>query len=273
MPELPEIETLAQEFQERLAGRTILAVSVFQKARVFKTPGEVLKKGLPGKKIESVSRRGKFLFLNLSRGFSLVFHLGMTGQLLWDPADVKRGDPHLHLQLAFEGSEEKLFFRDIRRFGSIYFWDGAKAGPEGVRKLGADPFKLTASEFGKIFKPRRGRIKSLLLDQRLMAGLGNIYADESLFRSGLDPRRRPFRVSQLKLEALHRAVCEVLSEAVQCGGSSIDDYVHSDGSRGGFQEHHRVYGKAGSPCLACGTAIRRVVLAGRSSFFCPKCQT
>ncbi len=272
MPELPEIETLAREFRKKLTGETVAAVFVFQKSRVFKTSAEVLIKQLPGKKIETVGRRGKFLCLNLNAGFFLVFHLGMTGRLVWAGPGGEGPDPHLHLSLAFEGIPKKLFFRDIRRFGGVYFWGPAAPGPSGIQKLGPDPLQMTAPEFGRIFKPRKGRLKSLLLDQRLVAGLGNIYADESLFRSGIDPRRRPFKVPALKLEALHTAVCEVLTEAVNSGGSTIDDYVRSDGSRGGFQKHHRVYGREGSPCGTCGTVIRRLVIGGRSSFFCSKCQ-
>ncbi len=271
MPELPEIETLAREFKKKLPGQTVSAVSIFRETRVFKIAPEILRKELPGKRIEKVSRRGKFLILNLSGGFFLTFHLGMTGQLVW-AAGAGKEDPHLHLGLQFEGIPEKLCFRDIRRFGSVYFWAEAGPVPAGIKRLGEDPFKIDGAGFRKIFKSRKGRIKSLLLDQRLVAGLGNIYADESLFRSGLDPRRRPFRIPGAKLETLHQTIHEVLREAIRFGGSSIDDYVRSDGSSGGFQKRHRVYGKAGSPCGGCGTAIRRVVLGGRSSFFCPKCQ-
>lgn len=271
MPELPEVETLAREFQKKLPGQTVSAVFVFRKTRVFKISSEILQKELPGKRIEGVSRRGKFLVLNLRGGSFLTFHLGMTGRLVW-AAEAGKDDPHLHLGLEFEGIPEKLLFRDIRRFGSIHFWTKAGPEPAGIKRLGEDPFKIAAAEFIKIFKSRKGRIKSLLLNQTLVAGLGNIYADESLFRSGLDPRRRPFRIPGAKLGTLCLAVHEVLKEAIRSGGSSIDDYVRSDGSAGGFQKHHRVYGKAGSACGSCGTAIRRIVLGGRSSFFCPKCQ-
>ncbi len=270
MPELPEIETLVLELRPKLSGRTVSRALIFRKTRLFKVSPEILKSKLPGKKVASVSRRGKFLFLNLEPAGSLVFHLGMTGRLFWSGRAEK--DPHLHFGLEFEGVPEKLFFRDIRRFGGIYFWTGSEAVPEGIHKLGREPFALTAAQFKELLKPRKGRIKSMLLDQRLVAGLGNIYADEALFRSGLDPRRRPFRVPAPRLEALHQAVCDVLQEAVRWGGSSIDDYVHSDGSPGRFQEHHRVYGRAGNPCKVCGVLIRRIVIAGRSSFFCPECQ-
>lgn len=271
MPELPEVETLILEFQKKLTGQTVSTVSVFRKTRVFKVSAEVLQKELLGKRIEEVGRRGKFLVFHLSRGFFLTFHLGMTGRLIW-AADAGREDPHLHLGLQFEGIPGQLLFRDIRRFGGIYFWAEGEPAPAGIRRLGEDPLKISAVEFKKIFKSRKGRIKSLLLNQTLVSGLGNIYADESLFRSGVDPRRRPFRIPGAKLETLHGAVQEVLKEAIRSGGSSIDDYVRSDGSLGGFQKRHRVYGKAGRACGTCGTLIRRIVLGGRSSFFCSKCQ-
>ncbi len=271
MPELPEVETLVLEFQKKLAGRTVTAVSVFRKTRVFKVPAEVFQKGLPGKRIEEVRRRGKFLVFKLNRESFLAFHLGMTGRLVW-AAKAGSGDPHLHLGLQFEGIPGQLFFRDIRRFGGIYFWTEGETAPAGILRLGEDALKISSGEFKKIFKSRKGRIKSLLLDQKLVSGLGNIYADESLFRSGVDPRRRPFKIPGAKFEALHGAIREVLKEAIRFGGSSIDDYVRSDGSRGGFQERHRVYGKAGRACGNCGTLIRRIVLGGRSSFFCSKCQ-
>ena len=270
MPELPEIETLARELGPKLVGRKISRVSVFRNSRIFKISPVILQKQLPGEKIKSVKRRGKFLFLNFQKEAQLGFHLGMTGQLFW--AGEVKPDAHLHFSLDFEGASEKLFFRDIRRFGGIYFWNAPEEIPQGIRKLGPEPLELTAAQFGRIFKAKKGKIKSLLLDQRLVAGLGNIYADESLSRSGIHPNRRPFRLTLMKLEGLHRAVCDVLKEAVLLGGSSIDDYIHSDGSRGRFQERHRVYGKAGSPCGNCGNLIRRIVISGRSSYFCSKCQ-
>src|SRR3989338_9236406 len=162
MPELPEIETLAREFQKKLPGQTVSTVSIFRETRVFKISPEILRKELPGKRIERVSRRGKFLILNLSRGFFLTFHLGMTGQLVW-AAGAGKEDPHLHLGLQFEGIPEKLFFRDIRRFGSVYFWAEAGPAPAGIKRWGKVLLKIGGGELKKILKPQKARTKTLLL--------------------------------------------------------------------------------------------------------------
>ena len=196
----------------------------------------------------------------------------MTGQLLL----VESGrplQPHTHFILSFEGLSTALVYRDPRRFGRIAVTSREEARqPESVRRLGPEPFAWPKEAFSERFKARRGRIKSLLLDQHLLAGLGNIYADESLHRSGIRPSRRAHRIPRRRLMLLHDSICEVLGEAVRHGGSSIDDYVHLDGRKGNFQALHRVYGRAGERCLTCGTAIKRIRLAGRSSYFCPQCQ-
>lgn len=271
MPELPEIECLARELQGQIGGALISRARVYQSI-ILKSPPGVFEAELPGRRVESVTRRGKFLCLDLTGGLRLWLHFGMTGQLFWSEAPAL-ADPHLHFSLEFEARSGCLLFRDPRRFGKAVL-AGAEGGrlPPSVGRLGPEPDFLSAEAFAMLFRSRRARIKSALLDQRLMAGLGNIYADESLHRAGIDPRRRPHRLRRERLTRLHGAIVETLAEAVARGGSSIDDYQHTDGSRGRFQESHRVYGRAGSSCLSCGTAIRRIKLAGRSSFYCPACQ-
>ena len=166
-----------------------------------------------------------------------------------------------------------LIFRDVRRFGSIRLTPTEEnAFPEGVKNLGPEPWQCDAKAFASLFKARRSPIKNLLLNQTLVSGLGNIYSDESLYRAGIRPVERAHRITRRRLERLHEALCEVLEEAIRWGGSSIDDYLHADGTRGRFQEFHRVYGRGGEPCRVCGEGIRTVKLAGRTSSFCPQCQ-
>lgn len=271
MPELPEVETLVSQLRENLSGRVIDSARIFR-TDVLKIDRRSLETKLPGKKIQQVSRRGKFIALDCGPDLVLWFHLGMTGQLFWQASDAIK-DPHLHMALGFQGKAKHLFFRDIRRFGKIFLTSNhPETFPAGVRRLGPEPLEILQNDFVGVYKSRKGRIKSLLLNQHLVAGIGNIYADESLFRAQIDPRKRPFRLSREVLTRLHGAVCETLQEAIAEGGSSINDYFHINGNSGRFQNSHRVYGREGKPCQSCGDVIRRISLAGRSSFFCPQCQ-
>jgi len=271
MPELPEVQTLASQLNRLLEGREIEGAEILN-GTLLETPRQELEKNILGKKIIRVLRRGKYLRIDLSEGWTLWFHLGMTGQLLLRLVSEALA-PHTHFLLSFAGSNEQLLFRDVRRFGTIAFTPTAEdAFPRGVQNLGPEPEEWDPEAFATLFKTRRGRIKSLLLNQTLVAGLGNIYSDESLYRAGIRPLERAHRIARRRLERLHGAVCEVLEEALQWGGSSIDDYLHADGTRGRFQEFHQVYGRGGEACRACGTKIRTVKLAGRTSSYCPRCQ-
>lgn len=272
MPELPEVETLANELREKISGR-VLSKIILKEKLILKTPREVIEKKLPGKKLVGIARRGKFLRFDFDGALAFWIHLGMTGQLLWLKEQDFKNDLHVHAILFFEDIPEPLVFRDIRKFGSFCLTNGSSSSlPEGIRLLGPEPSEIKNEAFANLFRHRKGRIKSLLLNQKLLAGLGNIYADESLFRAGIDPRRRPYRLSRQKLIALHRAICDTLQEAIRQGGSSIDDYLHADGSRGSFQNFHRVYGRAGEPCSVCQAPLRQIRLAARSACFCPTCQ-
>lgn len=263
MPELPEVETVARGLRRALAGARIEAAEE-------RFPGLVRGarerlEDLPGRVVERIERTGKFLRLDL-RGpgpeILLWLHLGMSGKLLVLPAGAVLAR-HTHFILRFAGGRE-LRYVDPRRFGRVEIGGPAAPAP------GAEPLEIAAEDFAALFWRREGAIKALLLRQDLVRGLGNIYADESLFRAGLRPRAR--RISRPRLRRLHAAVQAVLAEAIRAGGSSISDYVGADGERGWFQVQHRVYGREGKPCVACGAAIRRVVVAGRSSCFCPRCQ-
>jgi len=270
MPELPEVETLVTELACALGNQKISGLEI-RNPSLLETPRSWFEKEIPGRKIVRVGRRGKFISVYLSEGLVLWFHLGMTGQLL-----LKESLPsatHVHFILSFEDSTQRLFYRDVRRFGRIVLTsDEEEAFPKAVRELGPEPWDWAPEAFVSFVKGRRARIKSLLLDQRVVAGLGNIYADESLYRAGIHPLRRAEEVPRTRLSRLHQSICEVLQEAIECGGSSIDDYLHLDGAKGQFQEFHQVYGRTGGGCVACGTPIRKIKLSGRSSSYCPRCQ-
>ncbi|MBI3307579.1 MAG: bifunctional DNA-formamidopyrimidine glycosylase/DNA-(apurinic or apyrimidinic site) lyase [Candidatus Omnitrophica bacterium] len=271
MPELPEVENIVRELKQKTMGLTFRRISILHE-EISKTPRQTMGKKIPQRKIISLSRRGKYIRFGLNEENTLWFHLGMTGQLVWRDETVK--DPHLHVVMEFLEIPQKLVFRDIRKFGEMFLTNGnLESLPEGVRRLGPEPFEISEKTFIETFRQRSGRIKSLLLNQRILAGLGNIYADESLHRAGIDPRRRPNRLKSGRLKQLYQSIRETLEEAIKLGGSSIDDYIHSDGSRGFFQNFHRVYGRFGLECVVCKTAIRKIKLAGRSASFCPQCQT
>jgi formamidopyrimidine-DNA glycosylase len=217
--------------------------------------------------IAGVRRWGKNIVLELRRGRNshcLIIHLGMTGQLLLN------GEPgrHTHAVFGLAGGGTMLF-NDIRRFGRL---EWAERLPARLERLGPDPLELSVEAFAALFRARRAMAKALLLDQRFVRGMGNIYADEALFRAGIHPRAIAARVRGERGAALGRAINAVLTEAIHAGGSSISDYVATDGRPGEFQLQHRVYGREGEACLACGARIRRIVVASRGTHFCPRCQ-
>ena len=276
MPELPEVETVVRGLRASLPGRTILDVRL-GKTDFIDDP-VALAEQLPGARIADICRLGKFICIDLVPGgpaassqaqFYLIVHLGMTGQLTTrHPADPVA--PHTHGFFALDDGRE-LRYTDIRRFGRILIIPESRIAVFRGR-LGSDPLETTLKEFRARFGLRRARIKALLLDQGVLRGVGNIYADESLFRARIHPARIADRLTQTQLATLHRAVREVLTAAIRLRGSSISDYVDSDGNRGKFQRRHRVYQREGKPCVRCGEKIRRVIVAGRSSYFCPRCQ-
>jgi formamidopyrimidine-DNA glycosylase len=276
MPELPEVETVVRGLRASLPGRTILGVR-FGKTDFIDDPAALAEK-LPGMRITDLSRLGKFICIGLVPGGSaadpktplhLVVHLGMTGRLTTrHPADPVA--PHTHGFFALDDGRE-LRYTDIRRFGRILIIPESRMARFRSR-LGSEPLETTLEEFRARFGLRRARIKALLLDQGILRGVGNIYADESLFRARIHPARIAAHLTQTQLATLHRSVREVLTAAIRLRGSSISDFVDSDGNRGEFQRQHRVYQREGKPCVRCGERIRRVIVAGRSSFFCPHCQ-
>jgi len=271
MPELPEVEVLSRELKNKILGCVIEAILVPENSWLVSSR-KIFESKLKGRKILGVARRGKFLSFHCDGHLLLWFHLGMTGQLLWSPAPQPE-DRHIHFGIKFRELSEPLIFRDVRKFGKVFLTNGSSNPlPDSVALLGFDPFQISEKDFINIFGKRKGRIKSLLLNQRLLAGLGNIYADESLFGAGIDPRKRPLWINRKGLAHLYRAVRKTLLDAIEHGGSSVDDYLHVDGSRGRYQDFHHVYGRKGASCHRCGSLIRRVVVAGRGTHFCPECQ-
>jgi formamidopyrimidine-DNA glycosylase len=222
-------------------------------------------------RIESVARRGKMIIINLSGGHSLLIHLGMTGRLLILPASA---DVEKHTHVLFElGPDEQLRYVDVRRFGMVRSMETGLVEPFlQSKKLGPEPMTIEATEFRDLLSTRRAAIKGLLLSQSLVAGIGNIYADEILHRAGIHPLREASDLSSSEGKALHRAMVEVLNEAIEKKGSTVSDYVDARGKSGSFQNHHQVYRRTGLPCFTCGSQIRRKVVAGRSTHYCTVCQ-
>jgi formamidopyrimidine-DNA glycosylase len=278
MPELPEVETIARGVDERVRGDQIVEVWFSSHPQPFKTLPEIQAEALAGRSILGVHRTGKHIVCELGPKRSLssnlqpeaqwIVHLGMTGRLLVTTPDAPLAT-HTHARLTL-ASDRELRFVDPRRFGRLEFRDlGQRAG---FMAPGAEPLTIGPKEFAALFCGRRLAIKAALLNQKLLAGVGNIYADESLFRAGIRPRRPAGRLTRAELERLRLALREVLEHAIRLGGSSVSDYVDADGVRGFFQLEHCVYLRTGKPCRRCQTPIRRLVVAGRGTHYCPKCQ-
>jgi formamidopyrimidine-DNA glycosylase len=307
MPELPEVETIARGLAKRVTGDVIDSVWLGQKKEPLKSPASAIAATLEQSRIVAVRRMGKHIVFDLdcvgrtllstkSREPKLprkgpkappaqplsrpqaeadksvrptraqwIVHLGMTGRLqVCEPQSEVAKHTHAILKLS---SGRELRFVDPRRFGRLSVAQSGEFDAGGV-----EPLEVDLDRFLALFRGRKTPIKSALLNQKLLRGVGNIYADESLFRAGLRPRRRASTITRDQLAKLLAAVKEVLKEAIALGGSSISDYVNSDGEEGFFQLQHRVYGREGEPCLVCKTPIKRIVIAGRSSHYCPKCQ-
>ncbi len=262
MPELPEVETVVRSIRP-LVGRRI-ASAEFRNLRILRggDPDRMAAR-LAGRRIQDLRRYGKFIVATLDDASYLMIHLGMTGRLLLGGAAGK----HTHAIFTFD--KGVLMFDDSRQFGCIEFHEQF---PERVARLGPEPLEVSFEEFASDLARRKTRIKSLLLNQTFLRGVGNIYADEALFRAGIHPMALTARIRKDRARKLYDAVIQVLNEAIEAGGSSISDYVDAEGRKGFFQIHHRVYGRTGEPCVVCGTPIKRVIVTQRSSHFCPRCQ-
>ena len=279
MPELPEVETVARGLQMTVAGRRIVSVTL-GKTDFIDDPA-ALEEHLPGRSIERVERFGKFMLVRLSqpdsprssngaqRDSSLLVHLGMTGHLSPHPADAPF-PKHTHVRLLLDDGRE-LRYTDARRFGRMAYLT-AENLPVELDRFGADPLEITEQQFTELLKSHKSRIKALLLDQSALRGVGNIYADESLWRAKIHPKRIAATLSAKESSHLRMALQKILREAIALRGSSIIGFLDAEGEPGEYQQRHRAYGREGKNCFRCRTLIRRVIVAGRSSFFCPKCQ-
>jgi len=272
MPELPEVETVRRSLAPRIVGQVFRSVDVdFPGCLEGLAPHE-LNERLRGRCVEGTFRLGKYLGFSLDSGASLVIHLRMTGRLIFCEATHFEKTEYTRAVFHFV-SGKAVRFDDQRKFGRV-MWFANQSSLERRLALGYEPFdpRLGEREFSELLSGRRRSIKSFLLDQKHIAGIGNIYADEGLFRAGIAPWRPAGTLSQAEAARLLKAVREVLAEGIEYKGTSLRDYVDGDGRKGGFQERLRVYGREGKPCCLCGAAVERVVLAGRSSFYCPRCQ-
>ncbi len=310
MPELPEVENVVRSLRPHLVGCIIASISAARNpagiparpdtrsttrsatrstgaalTRILRTPLRRLRNQLTGARIESVERYGKNILLacrhpdRREATFSLRVHLGMTGRLIWESAAEPRS-PHTHLVIELQDGALNdggfLHYTDIRQFGEIELihLSGESAGDKLFfnGRLGPDPLEITFVEFARLLRPRRARIKSLLLDQHFLRGLGNIYVDESLFRARIHPASIAAQLGRPRAERLYRHIRQTLEEAIAAGGSSISDYVDGQGRPGSFQQSHQVYQRTGEPCPRCGARIRRILIASRGTHFCPRCQ-
>lgn len=285
MPELPEVETVARGLQASIAGRRILSVTL-RKTDFIDDPAAI-ERELPGRHIARVERFGKFMLVQLSEraaviaqdtaaenvpspiSEALLVHLGMTGHLAPHFAEQPLAK-HTHVTLVLDDGRE-LRYTDARRFGRMAYLAGSALATE-LERFGADPLHVTPVEFAGRIRASRSRIKALLLDQGVLRGVGNIYADESLWLAKIHPAKIGARLKPDELETLRIGLRKILLKAIELRGSSISDFVDAGGIPGDYQQHHKVYGREGRKCFRCGAKIKRIIVAGRSSHFCPHCQ-
>lgn len=281
MPELPEVETVRRGIESQVVGRRINTVEIGRERSVRRVGKEAVVHGLSGATLLNAKRRGKYLLADLDTGDALMIHLRMSGRVLVEPAGAPR-PPHTHVALLLEpkdGAAHEMWFVDPRTFGEVVVYDPlheSEVLPE-LSRMGPDPItdEFNASILAARLRGRRGALKPLLLNQHVVAGIGNIYADEILHRARLRWDRTPESLSPAKVAQLAECIVDILQEAIDGGGSTLEDtqYVDIEGNFGSFQESHRVYGRAGQVCLTCGKVpIRKVVVAGRTCCFCPRCQ-
>ena len=263
MPELPEVETIRREILPFVKGKVFSGLEIKDHRNIKGITPKLLEKKLKGKKILGIERRAKYLVFHLSPEGFLVVHLGMTGRLLFEP------DPYLKVSFVFSGGK-KLYFSDARLFGKIRYFD-----EDPKLDLGPEPFSadFTPPKFKEMLAKKKTTIKLALLDQKFLSGVGNIYANEVLFRAGIHPQRKTNSLKDNEIKKLHDAILHVLTEAVRYRGTSDSWFVDARGKKGGFQFRLKVYGRDGEPCLKCKTLIKRIVMGQRGTYFCPKCQS
>jgi len=269
MPELPEVETVVAGLRKTVLGKTIQNVEILY-PKIVKSDLKMLTKGLPGNRIKQIQRRGKNILFSLSDRNTLWAHLGMTGHMFYFGKKVK-ADKHDVAVFRFRGNPGELHFHDLRKFGRLSLLNHS-ADELPTARLGPEPLQVSFKEFAKLFRSRKRMLKPALLDQSFIAGIGNIYADESLFEAKIHPQTRTDKLSEVALRGLYWGIRKTLKKAIRTGGSSVANYLDVDGNPGHFQIYHKVYGREGKPCPRCKAKIKRILVGQRSTHFCPKCQ-
>jgi formamidopyrimidine-DNA glycosylase len=273
VPELPEVETVRRRIAPLVEGSTIAGAEIVDPRLTRPVSPSLVADALVGERIAAVERRGKYLLWRLGSGRTLVVHLRMTGSLLHFPAGDLPADAYRRATLALD-TGAAVGYRDVRRFGTWELLDDGHLRPYLASRLGPEPLapSFTSARLARIVAERRAPIKAVLLDQRRIAGIGNIYADEALWRARIHPRRPAGELDAAEVARLHRAVRAALRRGVELSGSTLRDYVTPDGEGGGMQHEFHVYGRLGEPCDRCGRPIERIVVGGRGTWFCPRCQ-
>ncbi len=291
MPELPEVEITRRRIEPLLVGRRITEVVTGPPSYFFITPPERLRERLRGAVVTKLERRGKYIVGSVDNGDSLLLHLGMTGQLFGSGARSVRllsstvraslspeeqgdfvPDLHTHLRFRFEDEGPEVIFRDVRKFGKVMLTPPGESNPR-LDRLGRDALLVSGEHLFEATRKRKTPIKAVLLDQSVLAGCGNIYADEALFHAGVRPGRRAARITRRECDAIAAELKRVLERSIETGGSSISDYIAPDGSDGQFQDERRVYARTGEACFVCESPIRRKLVAQRGTHYCPQCQS
>lgn len=271
MPELPEVETVVREIRPELLGKKFWKFQAFN-ASTFLPSGQALEVFLPGRTITDVKRKGKYIVFELSDDYVMVIHLRMTGMLLFKPSI--RMKKFVRGEFVFSNAK-KLFFADMRKFGKVWLYHKSEyLQKTGMYKLGVDPIleKFDLDLLEKLYLHQKGILKNRLLDQSIIAGIGNIYADEIAFRIGLHPASRVEKLTKSDVARLHQAILDCLHEGIAHNGTTVADFVGTRGDAGKHQEYLQIYGRTGDPCYKCGTIIRKTRVAGRGTYFCVKCQ-
>ena len=273
MPELPEVETVVRDLRRLLTGRRVTGLMKRPTAAQLRLPwNPSWRKAITGRLFEAARRRGKWILLDFAGGGGLLAHLGMTGQLTVAPRDSER-DVHCHIEFRLDDGNSSLRYRDPRRFGGVMFWaDAAAVQSFLVARLGPEPWDLDPATWHARLSASRRSLKAILLDQKVVAGVGNIYADEALHAARLGPTQLGSKTTRPQADRLRAAIIAVLEKAIGARGTTIRNYVGALGLEGGYQHQLAVYGREGEPCDRCRTVLRCIRLAGRASHFCPKCQ-
>jgi formamidopyrimidine-DNA glycosylase len=271
MPELPEVETIRRQLAPHLEGRKILSAEILDWRWTRPDPPGPVARELRGSTVEALARSGKYLIWELSGDRYLLIHLRMTGALLFDPPVEP---PHTRVRLELDG-RHRLAYVDPRRFGTGHLVFGVEARDAYLAaRLGIEPLtpEFTVDALRRLARGRRAPVKAFLLDQRRIAGVGNIYADEALFRARIHPLRPAGRLTLAQLRALREGVEQALQDGIDAKGASIDDFRHIDGARGSFQDRFLIHTRAGEPCVRCGATVRKIVVGGRGTYVCERCQ-